>query len=143
MKRFLLLSYIGLLTSLAYAVDLGVNQITMMVEKIHQRRVGVDLPTLEHINVPFVRVEKKDDNTTELVVATKRKETKEKPLELHGILGKRAFINGKWYKEKDKVRGFELVYVGKNGVVLKNDKRIKTLFLIKKQSESLLKFNER
>lgn len=144
MKRYVAICTI-FAVSIVSAVDLSVQEIGMMVKKIHQRRTGVDLPTLEHTTVPFVQVKQNENGDTELVTAEsqKNKAPKGEPLVLHAILGDKAFINGKWYKTKDHIHGFELVYIGKRGVVLKSDKLIRTLFLSKKQKTSLLKFKER
>ena len=87
MKKTLLL--LGSLT-VFLAADLSVDQIQNMVNKIHQKREGVKLETLESTKEPFVRVE--ESNTTTVFVIPTKTETKEAKLILHSIINDKAFI---------------------------------------------------
>ena len=111
--------------SASYA-DLSVNQIRDMVTKIHQKREGIKLETLENTKEPFVRLQE-DNNVTTFVIPQKE-ETK---LVLHAILNGKAYINDEWKKMADVVGGYTLKYIGKRGVVLRNENQIKKLFLHK------------
>ena len=122
-KLFILLS---LVISVSYA-DLSVNQIRDMVTKIHQKREGIKLETLENTKEPFVRLQE-DNNVTIFAIPQKEEETK---LVLHAILNGKAYINDEWKKMDDVVGGYTLKYIGKRGVVLRNENQIKKLFLHK------------
>ena len=138
MKKTLLL--LGSLTVFLTA-DLSVDQIQNMVNKIHHKRVGVKLETLETTKEPFVRVE--ESNTTIPVFAIpKEAETKEAKLTLHSIINNKAFINDQWRSVGDTILGYTLRHIGNRGVVLRNNTHIKKLFLRKKR-ENFITLEER
>ncbi|MCF6244727.1 MAG: hypothetical protein L3J43_06790 [Sulfurovum sp.] len=113
-----------LITTVHYA-DLSMDQIRGMVQKIHDRREGISLDKLRETREPFVRLEE-ENNTTKFVIPVDNKESK---LSLNAIINKMAYINGEWKGIDDEISGFTLKYVGKKGVVLRNDNQIKKLFL--------------
>jgi hypothetical protein len=131
MKNILLLSF--LLTSLNYA-DLSVDQIRDMVIKIHEKREGISLSTLETTKEPFVRLQE-ENNMTVFVIPEKAEETK---LTLHAILNGKAYINNTWKGIDDTIGGFTLKYIGKKGVVLRNNNQIKKLFLHKERNNFIM-----
>lgn len=137
MKKTLLL--LGSLT-VFLAADLSVDQIQNMVNKIHQKREGVKLETLESTKEPFVRVE--ESNTTTVFVIPTKTETKEAKLILHSIINNKAFINDQWRSVGDTMLGYTLSHIGKRGVVLRNDNHIKKLFL-RKERENFITLEER
>ncbi len=105
--------------------DLSVKQIENMISKIHLKREGVKLETLEATKEPFVRREE-DDNVSKIVIPKKREEAE---LTLHAIVNGRAYINDEWKAIDDTVMGYVLKYVGKRGVILRKSNKIKKLFL--------------
>jgi len=131
MKKILL--FVWLVSVFAYA-DLSVEQIREMVTKIHEKREGIDLKTLENTKEPFVRLQK-ENNVTTFVIPVQAAETK---LSLHAILNGKAYINEEWKKVNDSVGGYTLNYVGKKGVVLRNENQIKKLFLHKKRENFIM-----
>ena len=133
-KLFILLS---LVVSVSYA-DLSVNQIRDMVTKIHQKREGIKLETLNNAKEPFIRVQE-DSNVSTLIIPQKAEETK---LVLHAILNEKAYINDEWKKMDDVLGGYTLKYVGKRGVVLRNENQIKKLFL-HKEGDDFIKIKGR
>jgi len=124
MKKLSIL--LSLVVSVSYA-DLSVNQIRDMVTKIHQKREGIKLETLNNTKEPFIRV-KEDNNVSTLIMPQKSEETK---MVLHAILNEKAYINDEWKKMDDVLGGYTLKYIGKRGVVLRNENQIKKLFLHK------------
>ena len=122
MKKLLLA---GVIFSVALHADLSVAQIEMMVKKIHEKREGVDLNTLEKTKEPFIRL-KEEDNVTVVVLPTQKEEEK---ISLHAIMNGKAYINDAWVDMDGTVMGYTLKYVGKRGVVLRNGNHIKKLFL--------------
>jgi hypothetical protein len=108
--------------------DLTVQQIQKMVLKIHEKREGIKLETLEDTREPFVHVEIENNETT--YVPPDKVEIK---LSLHAILNNKAYINDSWLDIDDNIMGYKLKYIGKKGVVLRNDNNIKKLFLYDKK----------
>ena len=105
--------------------DLSVSQIENMVQKIHEKREGFNLETLESTQNPFV-VLKEEDNITVFVAPQMEEEVK---ISLHAIMSGKAYINDAWTDVNDTVMGYTLKYVGKRGVILRNGNHIKKLFL--------------
>ena len=123
-KLFLLLLPLTVLLN----ADLSVKQIEEMVVKIHEKREGVELATLEETKDPFVRLQEEDNVTT--VILPERVGEK---MVLHSIVNGKAYINDSWKSINDVIMGYTLKYVGKKGVVLRNGNHIKKLFLQKKR----------
>ena len=135
MKKILFI--IPLLTGLLYA-DLSVAQIEEMIGKIHLKREGVKLETLEETKEPFVRV-KKEDNITTFAIPIEAETVK---LSLHAIVNGKAYINDAWMGVDDTVMSYTLKHVGKRGVVLRNGNNIKKLFL-HKERDNFITLEER
>ena len=114
--------------------DLSKEQIKTMVNQIHQQREGVKLETLEQTKEPFIRIVENNESV-EIVIPEIEQQVK---LSLHAIMNGKAYINDSWKKKGDVVLGYELVYVGKNGVVLRNENQIKKLFLHKKKNDIIM-----
>ena len=122
MKKILII--MSLLYVSLYA-DLTVAQIENMISKIHLKREGVKLETLEATKEPFVR-RSEEDNVSKIVIPGKREEA---DLTLHAIVNGKAYINDEWKAIDDTIMAYTLKYVGKRGVVLRKDNKIKKLFL--------------
>jgi len=120
--------FMTLITSTIYA-DLSMDQIRDMVQKIHDRRDGVSIEKLKDTKEPFVRLEE-ENNITTFVIPMDKEDTQ---MSLNAILNETAYINGEWKGLDDTVGGYTLKYIGKRGVVLRNDKQIKKLFLHEKR----------
>lgn len=135
MKKTLFI--ISLLTVSLYA-DLSVKQIQEMVSKIHEKREGIKLETLEATQEPFIRVEE-ENNTTTFVVPVAEETAK---LSLHAIMNGKAYINDSWKGVDDTIMGYTLKYVGKRGVVLRNGNNVKKLFLHQNR-DNFIKLEER
>ena len=123
MKNILLIA--SLLTASLYA-DLSVEQIENMVTKIHEKRAGFDLETLEKTKDPFIVTLEEEE---ELPVFVAPKEKIRAKISLHAIMSGKAYINNGWKDVNDTVLGYTLKYIGKRGVVLRNGNQIKKLFL--------------
>ena len=125
MKRVLFI--IVYISVSVYSQNLSVEQIQEMIKKIHEKREGVKLETLETTTEPFVRLEKDNDkNVSTFVIPEKNEKAK---LSLHAIVNNKAYINDSWKGVDDSVMTYTLKYIGKRGVVLRNGNHIKKLFL--------------
>ena len=131
MKKILLLT---LLCTAALFADLSVDQIRDMVIKIHEKREGIKLKTLENTKEPFVRMAK-ENNITTFVLPVKAEAAK---LSLHAILNGKVYINNEWKRVGDDIGGFTLKYIGQKGVVLRSGNQIKKLFLHKKKKNFIM-----
>lgn len=120
MKKELLL--LTLSTSLFATGDL--TWIDNQVKAIKSPRSGLSNSELARTHSPFIyKVEvttpsgdiiKKDVNGTKKVVF--------EPLKVTAIMNNSALINKKWYRPKDKVRGYVVRSVNSDGVTLANRK---------------------
>ena len=128
MKNLLIM--VTLLSVSLYA-DLSPEQVENMVQKIHEKRAGVDLETLANTKNPFVS-EKVEE---EIAIVEVPKEKKQGSISLHAIMSGKAFINDGWRDINDTVMGYKLKYVGKRGVVLTSGDHIKKLFLHEKKND--------
>ncbi len=118
--------------------DLSVEQIENMINKIHLKREGVKLETLEATKEPFVRI-KEENNVSTIVIPEKREEAE---LTLHAIVNGKAYINDEWKAIDDTIMGYTLKYLGKRGVILRKDNNIKKLFL-HQERDNFIKLEER
>ena len=114
--------------------DLSVEQIRDMVTKIHEKREGIKLETLENTKEPFVRLQE-ENNITTFVIPVNAGETK---LSLHAILNGKAYINDAWKRVDETIGGYTVKYIGKKGVVLRNKNQIKKLFIHKKRENFIM-----
>lgn len=119
--------------------DLSVAQIEEMVAKIHEKREGTNLEALESTKEPFIRLQENKDVLTFIVPPEEEAEVR---LSLHSIMNGKAYINDSWKKVDDTIMGYTLKYVGKRGVVLRNDNHIKKLFL-HKERDNFIHLEER
>jgi len=106
--------------------NLSVKQIENMVLKIHQKRAGTDIRKLDQTYEPFVIKLISENNESKII--TKSVEYKsDARIQLHAIVGQKAFLNNRWLEVNDTIDGYELKYIGKRGVVLQNGNNIKKL----------------
>ena len=120
--------------------DLSVKQIETMVQKIHEKREGVKLSTLMNTKEPFVRLQHENNVSTFIIpVQTTQKDAK---LALHAIVNGKAYINDVWMDVNESILGYKLMFIGKKGVVLRNENYIKKLFLAKSKN-GFIKLEER
>jgi len=136
MKKLLLFLSLTLLVN----ADLTVAQIQKMVNKIHEKREGIKLETLNSTQEPFVRLEE-ENNITTYVIPVKVNDTEAK-LILHAIVNGKAYINDSWLSIEDNILGYSLKFIGNRGVVLRNDNHIKKLYL-QKQRDNFITLEER
>ncbi len=129
-----------ILLSIFINAEISVKQIEHMVEKIHMKREGIKLTTLNSTKEPFIRL-KKVNNVTVYVVPVKKK-FKGVKLHLDALINGKAYVNKKWLKIDDTIMGYKLKYIGKRGVVLRHKNDIRKLFLYKKR-DNYIKIEKR
>ena len=137
MKKISIISI--LLSSILFAGSLSSEEITNMITKIKEERVGISLAKLEMTENPFIiHKQKKVVQNVEKTVEEVKKEVE---YTLHAILNHAAFINGKWYKQGDKLGLYRVVYIGKKSVDLTSEFAKKTLHM-KKRKNKLMNLNK-
>ena len=128
-----------LVSPLAFA-DLSVQQIEQMVAKIHEKREGVKLETLQTTKEPFVRLQQDaETQVAKFVIPVKTEEAK---VQLHAIVNGKAFINNDWYAKDENVMGYTVKSIDDNSVELANENNIKKLFLHEKK-DNFIQIEER
>ena len=143
MKKRLI--FLILLTTLSLNADLSLKQIQDMITKIHEKREGVKLSTLEDTKDPFVRLEENENNITTFVIPRKEKlpDPTDVKMVLHAVVNGKAYINNKWVSVDEKILGYTLGHIGKRGVVLRNGNVIRKLYLRKYRDNSFIKLEKR
>ncbi|SFV67928.1 hypothetical protein MNB_SV-14-1202 [hydrothermal vent metagenome] len=124
-----------LLFQLLCASSLSPAEITEMISKIKEERVGISIEKLESTVSPFIIVQpKKEENLTKEKKVVAIKEVYVEPsYSLDAILNHKAFINNKWYKKGSKLDQYKIIYIGKKTVTLKSSEKKRVLSLKKKK----------
>ena len=138
MKKITIVAFLA--SSLVSAGSLSSTEITNMISKIKEERVGISLAKLESTANPFIIV-KKEKVAQPVGKTTVSQVHHEVEYKLHAILNHAAFINSKWYKRGDKLGTYRIVYIGKKSVNLTGESGRKTLS-IKKKTNKLIKLNK-
>jgi len=81
----------------------------------------------------------KNENTSTVKLKVDKKVKKRPPI-LTGIINKKAFINGRLYKEGERVNGYLIAKIDRDRVTLKtwNNKQV-TIYLVDKRSRVYMK----
>ena len=121
------------------SANITLDEIDMMIDKIKKPRDGILLEALSSTPDPFKQLVTPsfDSNETSKVVLKR-----DKDFSLNAIMNGKAFIDGKWHIPKDVVSDYEVIFIGKKGVVLSRERNIIKLFL-KKKKKSIIHIEER
>jgi len=134
---------VGTLFSTLLSASIDSSDITNMISKIKEERVGVSMITLSGTSNPFIINEKKETKvekkTVKSVIA--KRVVVESVYTLDAILNHAAFINKKWYKKGNKLGSYTIGSIGTSSVVLKSKSGNKTLF-IKKKKKNFIQLNQ-
>ncbi len=134
MKKIIILS---ILSSFLFA-NITLEEIDMMIDKIKKPRDGILLEALSSTPDPFKQL------ITPLEVASTADKLllkKDKDFSLNAIMNGKAFIDGKWHIITDVVSDYEVMFIGKKGVVLSRERNIIKLFL-KKKKKNIIQLEE-
>ena len=137
MKKILILSILSFMLD---AATLSHTEIKTMVEKIKQKRGGIDVSVLENTPNPFAIEEKVEEVIEKEVIKKEKPKVVKKEVVHHlmAILNHAAFIDGKWYKVGDKVGRFILISINHETVDLKFKKEQKKLSIKKEKRKFIL-----
>lgn len=132
MKTMLLLLLLPL-TMLAESVQPDMKWVDQEIEAIKPPRKGVHSGALLGLKNPFyiqLILNQPPGSGTKTVVAKPKRH--ERPFTLEAVINSRtAMIDGKWYKQDEKVHGYTIQSIGKNSVLLQMKKKQITLSLVK------------
>ena len=119
------------------------------IEAIKPPRKGIDLKKISHLKDPFIylKAKKRTKRTSyrrsrySKSTSTKVRTYSSSKFSLEAILNKSALINGKWYKEGEKIYGYKLEKVNLKTVLLTKGKKQLLLSTVSKSKN--LKFNNK
>lgn len=122
---------------LAGTAEDKIKEYDTLFNQIGEKRVGISNQKIENVQNPFLMTYQKQI-APDGSVAT----VKEIIYVLSAIFGKKAKINGIWYKINDKIGDLKLVRISDNSVIIKNEHSKKELF-IRKNDVSKIKFSSK
>jgi len=157
MRKLLLLSILPLLSVTAYAnvedvnashVTVNINDvnsshetITQQITEIKPPRKGVSSVDVARVQSPFLLLKVEEKEEKKVKKRKYKKREKYTPLALESSINKNVKISGKWYKEGEKVRGYSIVKISADEVLLKKNGKERTLYLNKKNDKIQFKVN--
>ncbi len=139
MKKLL---FMALLPLAVYADPISASHeiINTQIEEIKPPRVGVSNRAIAKVKSPFLylkTIKTKSGKTRTVIEAKKR--IRLKPLKLESAINKNIKINGKWYKEGDRIREYTIIKVSGGEAHLKSKKKDLVLYLNNKNDK--IQFN--
>jgi hypothetical protein len=139
MKKLLLLSLLPLIPVSLIADTANHVTINKQIIEIKPPRKGVSSVDVLRVKSPFILLHKTKDGV-KTTYAVKR-EVKLSPLKLESCINKNVKINGKWYKEGDRVRQYTIIKVLTTEALLKSKTKELRLFLNQKNDKIQFKVN--
>lgn len=139
MKKSLLLSLLPLLPIALVANTANHETINKQITEIKPPRKGVSSVDVLRVKSPFILLYKSKDGVK--ATYTVKKKVKLPPLKLESSINKNVKINGKWYKEGDRVRQYTIVNVSAAEALLKSKTKELKLFLNQKNDKIQFKVN--
>ena len=138
MKKLLILPIIALLSFTLSASSESSSHalIDTQIKEIKPPRTGVKANDVLKTKSPFILL-----NTTKSgkTVYAAKKRVKLPPLKMESSINKSVKINGKWYKEGDRIRHYTIIKVGSGEAILKSKK--KELKLYQNEKNDKINFN--
>ncbi|MDA3947146.1 MAG: hypothetical protein PF439_10765 [Helicobacteraceae bacterium] len=128
MKKLLILSILSLAPMVITAGTETPNhaQINQQIEEIKPPRIGVKAADVLKTESPFILLSsgKKGKKATYAI----KHRVELQPLRMESAINTRVKINGKWYKEGDRVRQYTIIKVSSGEALLKSKKKELRLF---------------
>ena len=111
--------------------------INKQITEIKPPRTGVKATDVTKTKSPFILLQTGEKGKKPTYAA--KKKIKLKPLKLESAINKNVKINGKWYKEGDRVRHYTIVKVSAGEALLKS--KTKELKLFQNEKNDKIQFN--
>ncbi len=144
MKKLLLLT-ISTLFPLALIANTELSShevISEQIAEIKPPRLGVSSVAVAKVNSPFIYLKTiKTKSGKKVTVLEKKRHVKLPPLKLESAINKNIKVNGKWYKEGDRIREYTIMKVSSDEVYLKSKNRDLKLYLNHKNDKIQFKVN--
>ncbi len=139
MKTLLIISFVSLapVCILANTEIPNHTEINKQIEEIKPPRTGVKAADVLKTESPFILVKTGKDGK-KITYAVKKK-VKLPPLKLESAINKSVKINGKWYKEGDRIRQYTITKVSTDEVLLTS--KSKELKLFQNHANDKINFN--
>ena len=138
MKKLLILPIIALLSFTLSASSESSSHVLIdtQIKEIKPPRSGVKANDVLKTKSPFILL-----NTTKSgkKVYAAKKRVKLPPLKMESSINKSVKINGKWYKEGDRIRHYTIIKVASGEAILKSKK--KELKLYQNEKNDKINFN--
>jgi hypothetical protein len=122
--------------------DTSTSWIDQKVEEIKPQRQGLNTSTINTLKSPFIVIRAESDGPVSTGAKTvssdaskkaePEKDMSQEPLTLQAVLNTSALINGKWLKESAVIRGYTLVEVRNDYVMLEQKNKKLKLFIAQK-----------
>jgi hypothetical protein len=122
---------------LASPLEDKIKEYDTLFNQIGKKRVGISNEKIDNVKNPFLMTNQKQ-TTPDGTVAT----VQANPYMLSAIFGKKAKINGLWYKINDTINDFKLVRISDKSVVIQNEHLEKEI-LIRKNDAIKIKFSSK
>ena len=122
---------------LASPLEDKIKEYDTLFNQIGKKRVGISNEKIDNVKNPFLMTNQKQ-TTPDGTVAT----VQANPYVLSAIFGKKAKINGLWYKINDTINDFKLVRISDKSVVIQNEHLEKEI-LIRKNDAIKIKFSSK
>jgi len=141
--KTLLISSLVLMSTTIYASEVSMKWVDTQIKEIKPQRHGLDGSSLSKLKNPFIivkpevkdgdkKVSKTNGKKTLKVKAAIKVDMAKEPLTLQIVLNSSAFINAKWLKVNDKIRGYTLSKIQSNYVILERKNKQIKLFISQK-----------
>ena len=140
MKKLLILSLLPL-ALLGSTTNSSHELISQQIAEIKPARVGVSNRAVDRVRSPFIYLKTITKHGKKVTVVEEKKRIKFKPLKLESAINKNVKINGKWYREGDRVREYTIIKVSSGMAHLKSKKRELKLYLDNKNDKIQFKVN--
>ncbi len=144
MKKLLLLSISSLLPLAVWADTQTASHelISRQIAEIKPPRVGVSNTAVSRVRSPFIYLKTvKSKDGKKVTMVEKKKSVKFTPLKLESAINKNIKVNGKWYKEGDRIRQYTVIKVLPGEAHLKSKKKELKLYLNQKNDKIQFKVN--
>ena len=144
MKKLLLIALLPL--ALSAGVDINVESenhahISNLIKEIKPPRKGVSNSEVARVKSPFLMLYKVKNSKGKTRYTVEKRHVDVRPLTLESAINKVVKINGKWYKEGDRVQQYTIVEVSPEEVLLKSNKKELKLYLNHKNDKIQFKVN--
>ena len=144
MKKLLLISLLPF--ALFAKGDINVESedhahISNLIKEIKPPREGVSNSEVARVKSPFLMLYKVKNSKGKTAYAIEKRRVDVRPLTLESSINKVVKINGKWYKEGDRVRQYTIIEVSPEEVLLKSNKKELKLYLNHKNDKIQFKVN--